>query len=132
MSYQSHLFDPDLDDRIQRAFDLLCVPASPDEVKDLISSVSSHLNTINKAFKKNEFLDVSTAKKISEKLIQLLRDIDSCPIEHQKSIVGASRYFVEDVDTEPDTTSIIGFDDDLAVLNYVLKTIGQSELKAGQ
>ena len=32
-------------------------------------------------------------------------------------------------DAEPDTLSLLGFDDDVAVLNYVLDQVGATELK---
>ena len=47
----------------------------------------------------------------------------------QRLIVGAARYFVADDDAEPDTQSILGLDDDLAVFNHVATQIGEPDLR---
>ena len=41
----------------------------------------------------------------------------------------AARYFVRELDVDPDTTSLLGLEDDAAVINFVLDAIGQPELK---
>jgi hypothetical protein len=44
-------------------------------------------------------------------------------------IVGASRYFIRNHDVQDDTKSLLGFDDDTAVLNYVLVELGHGEMR---
>ncbi|MFQ5434135.1 MAG: hypothetical protein ACE5FD_04595, partial [Anaerolineae bacterium] len=76
-----------------------------------------------------EFLDIDTAKRLAAVLITLLDEYSTFSPSHRALIIGAVRYFLQDRDAEPDTTSLLGFDDDTIVLNHVLAAIGLSERK---
>jgi len=124
-----NLFGRDLDPRLERHFAPLCIELDNLAAMELRQEIINHVEDFHKALKYNEFLDIDTAIRIAKVLINLLDNYDSYPKSHQKLIVGAARYFVSPHDADPDTTSLLGLDDDAAVLNYVLDTIGKPELK---
>ena len=64
-------------------------------------------------------------------LDELLDNYASCAEPQRRLIVGAARYFAQSEDVEADTASVMGFDDDMEVLNYVLLAIGRADLSAG-
>jgi uncharacterized membrane protein YkvA (DUF1232 family) len=123
------LFSHILDTEINRAFTHLCVDADPDLLPMLIKDVEQHVFQVRIALVANEFLDVAMAERIAALLKNLLANIESYPAPKQRLIVGASRYFVRSHDAQSDLSSLLGFDDDAAVLNYVLVELGHDELR---
>jgi uncharacterized membrane protein YkvA (DUF1232 family) len=121
----SHILDPEVD----RNFWLLCEAVSIDALPELLEAVHQHALQVRQALKTNEFLDVALAEKIAETLAKLLGDIENYPPNQKRLVVGAARYFVKSHDAQADLVSLLGFDDDVAVLNYVLVELGQSELR---
>jgi uncharacterized membrane protein YkvA (DUF1232 family) len=128
-SPMSHTLFPQLAPGVQRAFDPLCSPLAPAEVAQVKAEVENHVGAIRLASRRNEFLDVVTAERIGAVLAILLDQYQVCPEPHQALIAGAARYFVRELDVDPDTTSLLGLEDDAAVLNFVLDAITQPELK---
>ena len=95
------------------------------EIKD----IKEHVNRLEAALSYNEFLDIGAARKIAGVLDNLFSNYEDFPSEHRSLIVGAARYFIQDLDVDPDSTSVLGLDDDVQVLNYVLDQIGRSDLR---
>lgn len=118
-----------LDPRLDRVFAPMCTALSPAESADLKHAVSVHVEKIRAALTTNEFLDVTTAEWIAGVLTELLTGYAEQPEAHRALIVGAARYFVQARDAEPDLASLLGFDDDAQVLNFVLDSIGRADLK---
>jgi uncharacterized membrane protein YkvA (DUF1232 family) len=81
------------------------------------------------AMRQNEFIDIVLAEAIARTLDQLLKESGNYPENHRRLIIGAAHYFIQNQDAQGDISSILGFDDDVAVLNYVLKEIGRDDLK---
>lgn len=123
------LFGDRLDPNLEREFGSLCDNLPPGEIQQLKEAVQSHVQNVRDALKHNEFLDVSTAEAISRSLTSLLDDYTSLESAGRKLVVGATRYFIHEQDQTPDTASILGLDDDVQVLNYVLTQIGRADLK---
>ena len=118
-----------LDPRLDPVFAPMCTALSPAEAADLRRAVSAHVERIRSALTTNEFLDVATAERIANVLTGLLDDY-ACQTELRRTlIVGAARYFVQARDAEPDLASLLGLDDDVQVLNFVLDSIGRADLK---
>ena len=92
-------------------------------------AVTQHVGAIRTAMSRNEFLDIDTAERIAGVLLGLLKNHDQYEAAQRPLIVGAARYFVEAHDEEPDTRSLLGFDDDMTVLNFVLDRLGRSDLR---
>lgn len=120
---------PQLSARLNQLFTPLCQAWPAAEAARLSTQVTAHVQAIEEALRKNEFLDLALAKNIAEALLRVLADYDQYPPPQQALIVGAARYFISEGDLEPDTSSVLGLDDDVAVLNFVLDTIGRADLK---
>ena len=118
-----------LDPRLEGYFRPLCTPTNDQELSDLKTEITNHVEEIKLALKHNEFLDIDTAERLANTLLILLDEYNQYPEQQQTLIAGAARYFVHPLDADPDTGSVLGLDDDTAVLNYVLDTIGKPELK---
>ena len=123
------LFAHLLDQEIDRVFTQLCADVDPALLTVLITEVEQHASLVRSALGVNEFLDVALAEKIAKLLKDLLGNIEKYPKPKQRLIVGASRYFVRSHDAQADLSSLLGFDDDAAVLNYVLVELGHDELR---
>jgi uncharacterized membrane protein YkvA (DUF1232 family) len=97
--------------------------------KALSDQITTHVQAVGEALRTNEFIDLTLAKAIASVLQTILAEYSSYPQAHQILIVGAVRYFIHDGDANRDTASVLGFDDDAAVLNYVLEVINRPDLK---
>jgi uncharacterized membrane protein YkvA (DUF1232 family) len=96
--------------------------------RTLRAQVVSHVSAIRAAAQRNELLPVDLAEVIAKRLTGLLDELDAFTPERQQLVLGAARYFISDADHRPDTKDAMGLDDDLAVLNYVVTTIGRKDL----
>ena len=121
----SNLLEPD----INKKFTALCEEAESKLVRKLMKDVDAHVARGHQILRVNEFLDISTLEKIANTLKVLLEDIQKYPAEKQKLIIGAAHYFIKDDDVYADFESLLGFDDDIAVLNYVLMKIDREDLR---
>lgn len=128
-SRMSPMLFPQLAPSMQRAFDPLCNALAPVDVSLVKAEVEYHVQAIRLAARRNEFLDVAAAERLGATLVALLDQYPTYPEQHQALIAGAARYFAREQDVDPDTTSLLGLDDDALVLNFVLDAIGQPELK---
>lgn len=113
---------------IERVFRPLCTALSIDETPRLLEALQGYLAKTNGALARNEFTDTETAEKITAALFLLFDEYPQMPDTHRALIVGAARYFVLASDAEPDL-SLLGFEDDARVLNYVLVQIGHPQLR---
>jgi len=129
MSQPLPLFSNMLDPFIDRIFAPLCEDITVSQIVDLNKQIIDYLNSIKNALRSNEFLDLCLAEKIADTLTKILGDNSNLPEDKLKLVVGAARYFVRVQDAQGDFDSILGFDDDVTVLNYVLKEIGRDDLK---
>lgn len=131
MAQQPNLppFDRSLEPRLERVFNPLCAILSDGQIAALSCDVEAHLKKIRSILARNEFLDLALAERTTNALLALLNDYPKYPDPHRALVVGAARYFVMDQDAENDLHSLLGFDDDAAVLNFVLDAIGRPDLK---
>lgn len=96
---------------------------------ELASRVQLYLSAIESSAKAEEFMDVSTARRVAQKCLALTELISQGLDKRlQKLAQAAVVYFVLDDDGEPDTDSIVGFDDDLEIVEAVTKEL-EGELK---
>ena len=96
--------------------------------RTLRAQVVAHVGMIREAAFRNELLPVDLAEVIAQRLAVLLDGLEKFTSEQQRLVLGAARYFISDADHRPDTKDAMGLDDDLAVLNYVVVTIGRKDL----
>ncbi len=127
--HQAPLLNKDLPSDIQQQFSLCCETPINIDAETLVSRINTHLLQSKLALENNEFLDIKTAENIADALIGLVSKLEDYSQEQQSMIVGAARYFILDDDCKPDTKSLLGFDDDAIVINFVLDKLGKPELK---
>ena len=121
-----------LDPHTARLFAAACVQLSVSEAAKMRSAVHKHLEQLHEALPEHEFLDIALAQRIADVLDLLMTEYPTFPAEHQRLLVGAAAYFVNNDDAEPDTASLLGFDDDRDVVNHVLAIIGYHDLHIDQ
>lgn len=114
--------------RVLDVLERLVSEIQPAHLVTLAADVGSHLEVIRAAARQNELLPLDLAEEIAGKLRLLLQELQGLPAEHQTLVIGAARYFVSTQDVNPDTQTVLGLDDDASVLNYVLRTIGRTDL----
>ena len=119
---------PALPAEVQRVFQPLCEVISLAEIDRLYTEVFAYSARIANRLDRNEFTDVALAEEIVEVLLYLFTEYAALPSAAQGLIVGAARYFVLPHDAEPDG-SLLGFEDDVLVLNYVVDQLGHANLK---
>ena len=95
------------------------------DVADLRREVTAYQEFIADQSKHREFVDRSTAETIAGVLLRLLKTVGpKTSGEHRRAIQAAVRYFVIKNDAEGDLESVTGFDDDVEVMNAVLRHLG--------
>jgi hypothetical protein len=112
--------EPRVRDALTRLFDGGASPAL-----DLAQAVSDHLHRVRAAASTNPFVDLATAERVAAAWLEQLVGYDSLADEQRVWISAGCRYFAECQDGEADLESIVGFDDDLEVLDHVLARIGR-------
>ena len=96
MSVQQELFESTmvgLEPAIERVFGPLCLLPTPALLTELPTSIQAHLAHVEAELRRNEFLDIESARKIADLLLLLLDAIEEYSVEQQRLIVGAARYF---------------------------------------
>jgi hypothetical protein len=120
---------PPLDRQIQRHLLPLCEVLPETAAAALNAEIDHYLQKVQAALGQNEFLDVKLAHAIAARLRLLLPDYGRYPDNQKALLVGAVRYFTKDDDAEHDIHSVLGLDDDAAVVNYLLDVLGRPDLK---
>ena len=107
----------------------LCVAVPADEIPLLQAQLDNYVQDVTAALQNNEFLDLSTTRQITAVLIQLLTGYETYTEPQRALIAGATRYVIKQDDAEHDIQSLLGLDDDVKVLNFVLDQLGLSDKK---
>lgn len=95
----------------------------------LSSKVSEHLTSAKNSLDSNEFIDIKAAEslaRVSHYLIEKLIDMSN---EDKQLAVAAIYYFIESEDDEHDFDSILGFDDDIQVMNKIVNHLGYANME---
>lgn len=97
-------------------------------VADLRAEVRDYQKAISAKARWSDDVDPSLAGRLAEASLKLLHTIDDKSPEEQRRLVQAAvRYFVLQEDAESDLDSVLGLDDDVEVLNAVLKHLGRDD-----
>ena len=94
----------------------------------LFSACEKHATEAEKAFKENPLVDFETAQKLSLAFAGIKKVWDDLTDEAKICIKAAMYYYALDDDDDPDLTSFMGFDDDVAIANACIKAAGQEDL----
>jgi uncharacterized membrane protein YkvA (DUF1232 family) len=115
---------------LDRVFAPLCVALPPVEALQLKQDLAAHIEKVHRSVLPDALLDLGQAARIKSVLDTLLDDYARYAEPQRRLVIGAIRYFTQTRDAEPDTTSLMGFDDDMEVVNHVLLAVGRADLSA--
>lgn len=118
-----------LDPKTMHMYQSLCEVLPREQILELKQQAAHYFTQVQANLKQNEFIDIATAQQLTETVQSLLDAYETFTDSQKSAVVGAARYFIKDDDAEHDTDSILGLDDDVAVLNYVLDLVGRPEQK---
>jgi uncharacterized membrane protein YkvA (DUF1232 family) len=105
---------------------LLDQPAEP--VPSLRAEVQRYIATVKQIGLMVKLLDIGAAERLAEVSVALLDHLtDAHPPEAKLLVNAAVRYFVREEDDE-EVTGVLGFDDDVQVINAVSRMVGRTDL----
>jgi len=112
-----------------QTFQKLCHSFPADSIPQLRLGIDAALERLSKTAS-DDYLGphIGTARRIAERLNYLIDNCGKFPRQKLPLIVGAIRYFIIEEDAVPDSTPLVGFDDDIQVLNHVLEELGLEHL----
>jgi len=99
--------------------------ASADILED---GVTLYFKELESLAAEGAVIDLDFARTLANRCESLLADVDDMPEEHRRLVQAATRYFCVAEDTDGDVESLIGFDDDSAVIDAVARAIGRSDV----
>ncbi len=109
----------------QSRFRRLCLETSSAELAELAGVVQLHVDQVRDVA--DHRADVETADRIASVLIKVLTGTKGFAPDERALLRGAVEYFLLTEDADGDLTDVLGFDDDVRVVNSVLDRIEQSE-----
>lgn len=110
------------------AFAAACTPTDATEFAGLRLRTQAYVAWARTEAQRRGTVDLDTAVTIGKTLTMLLDEPDQYDAEERALLRGAVVYFIEADDTANDLTDVIGFDDDVRVLNAVLDALGRQDL----
>ncbi len=118
---------PKFPESVEPWFRQLCEKLPIEKLGELRCAIDDFLLSARKASNACVNVDLELAERCAVVLQLLLDRYVELDDEKKGLVVGAIRYFVTDNDPLPDTVFATGFDDDVAVINYVVNELGMSE-----
>ena len=100
-----------------------------DDATLLSNKVDEHLSSAKEALSDNEFVDIKAGESLARVSHYLIEKLSGLSNEHRQLAVAAIYYFIESDDEEHDFDSILGFDDDIEVMNRVLNYLGHGNME---
>ncbi|MCB9676094.1 MAG: hypothetical protein H6737_13320 [Alphaproteobacteria bacterium] len=101
----------------------------PPEPRDALRArVEAHVAAARKASQEGAPVDVRRAERIAEVCNTLLAGMESLSSSDQSLVKAACLYFADADDDEDDFQSMVGLEDDVQVLHYVLAQLGRDDL----
>jgi hypothetical protein len=105
----------------------LCSDLPPDGLAELCDGVRSYVSELEAEQSRSELVAVDLAIAVRDRLNRLLGLAADLPAVHRGLVVGAARYFISKDDAIRDTRACTGLDDDVRIVNHVLKELGRAE-----
>lgn len=109
----------------------LCSATTCDELAEQLPRIATYAEEIETAAKTNELTDVETGHRIAAVLTDLVKTDCAEPSltdEGRALLRGAVEYFLLTGDTQDDLTDLLGFDDDVRVVNAVSGVLDRDDL----
>jgi uncharacterized membrane protein YkvA (DUF1232 family) len=108
-------------------FAQLCCDLPPEGLAKLSDGVRNYVNELEAEQSKSELVAVDLAIAVRDRLQRLFSLIEELSAKQRVLLVGAARYFISKDDAIPDTRACTGLDDDVRIVNHVLKELGRAE-----
>lgn len=105
-------------------FKRLCRTLSAADLKELKAGLDAALTELRQSARHNPRINLPLAEAIAQRCYSLLELYDHRTPQEQSLIVGAVAYFAISEDPLPDDQFASGFNDDAAIVNYVLEKLG--------
>ena len=96
-------------------------PLPAEQLPELNEILALYLEQVRTLYEDNEFIDLGLVERIGQAVRAMLARYVRADLRTRAAIVGALRYFVIEEDAEGDLDSLLGFDDDAEVANYVIR-----------
>ena len=118
---------PDSPSYLRSSFERLCQPFPVDQVALLRKRVEQWIGQISN---NKNYLgpNPQLARDLAVRCIELLERYEKIPEKRRPLVIGAILYLIAKNDIIPDPTPIVGFDDDVHVMNHVLERLGFEDL----
>ncbi len=110
----------------------LCVETSCDELADHIPRIEAYRAEIDKVAATNAMTDTETGHRIADVLVELVKTDCAEPAltnEGRALLRGAVEYYLLTGDTQDDMGELLGFDDDVRVVNAVTDVLDRPDLR---
>jgi hypothetical protein len=109
----------------QRLLAILATELASDEVATLQAEVAAYASRISSVLPDRRATIAAALGGAIGALLELYPDLAP---RHRALAVGAARYFLDEADEQHDLAEPTGLDDDVAVFNWVVRTIGRNDL----
>ena len=113
---------------IKKIFNEYCVNIDNEKVESLKERVLKEVEEAKKRAENGSILDVALGEEIANRCIYLLDHYNLFSPDQQKLIVGAVCYFAISDDPISEEIFASGYDDDAAVVNYVLEKLDITDM----
>ena len=120
MNYKRIYKLPSFPEHVGPTFRRLAVREDPSHIPEVLALINDYVARIEKIAEKRPHISVDLAKQIADRCKFLLSLYSSLDESQQDDVMGAIRYFLHHEDALADISFGTGFDDDVAVTNYVL------------
>jgi hypothetical protein len=98
------------------------------ELDDLRAEVESYLETVRRVGPLVALIDVGEAEQLGEATVALMNHLEpGQPALFRQLVQSAVHYFVREEEDE-EITGVLGFDDDIQVVNAVCRALGRHDL----
>ena len=113
---------------IKKLFNEYCVNVDDEQIPLLKEKVTQAVNDAKKKFENGALVDVQTAEEISNRCLYILDRYHEFSKKKKKLIIGAVCYFAIGEDPISENIFASGYDDDAAVVNYVLEKLNINDM----
>lgn len=120
--------DQVLHPRERDQFAALCTATSPSELEALVPRIDSYLEKVEAAAEESSVTDVDTGRRLADSLRLLVQSCADYDDDQRALVRGSIEYFILTGDDQNDLDDILGFDDDVRVLNAVVDLLDRNDL----
>jgi len=118
-----HDIPPEYRERVGQLLGESLVPRS-----ELRGEVLGYITTVEQVSQMVQMLDSATALRLSEVVMALLDHVTDDASEPSRRLVQLAAHYLVREDDDEEVTGVLGFDDDIQVINAVCRAVGRADL----